>query len=295
MKIKYKDKNFRSESLALIARANKIISEYSAQGFDLTLRQLYYQFVSRDLIANTTKEYKRLGNVVNDARLAGLIDWDSIEDRTRNLKGLNHWSTPSEIIEACVHNFRLDKWEGQDNYIEVWIEKDALIGVIQRICNKNDVNYFSCRGYVSQSEMHGAAQRFRRKCHGKQGVLIHLGDHDPSGKDMPRDIYARLKMFGAGVKVKRIALTMDQIEELLPPPNPAKLTDTRARDYIKKYGDNSWELDALDPSYIENIIDETIQGYVNSEILANIENCEEEAKRKIQHIANNYDEITEGV
>lgn len=296
MKIKYRDKNFRSPALALIARANTIITEYAAQGFDLTLRQLYYQFVARDLIPNTMRDYKRLGTVINDARLAGLVDWDSIEDRTRNLKGLSHWSTPSEIVEACVHSFRLDKWEGQENYVEVWIEKDALIGVIKRICNQHDVNYFSCRGYVSQSEMHSAAQRFCRKCgDDKQGILIHLGDHDPSGKDMTRDIWDRFKMFGAGAKVKRIALTMNQIDELSPPPNPAKLTDTRARDYIEKYGSSSWELDALEPSYIENIIDETIQGYINPEILASVENCEEEDKRKIQYVADNYDAITEDV
>ncbi len=296
MKIKYKDKNFRSQSLTIIAKANTIIAEYAAQGFELTLRQLYYQFVARDLIPNTMRDYKRLGTVINDGRLAGLIDWASIEDRTRNLIGLSHWTTPSEIVEACVHSFRLDKWEGQKNYVEVWIEKDALIGVIKRICNTHDVNYFSCRGYVSQSEMHSAAQRFIRKCGpDKNGILIHLGDHDPSGKDMTRDIRARFRTFGSGAKVKRIALTIDQINELSPPPNPTKLTDTRAQGYIEKFGQNSWELDALEPSYIENIIDETIQGYINPEVLASVEDAEENDKRKIQYLVDNYDMITEDV
>ena len=97
-KIKYKDFNFRPATLAIITKANEIIAEYSAQGFDLTLRQLYYQFVSRDIIPNTQKSYKNLGSVVNDGRLAGLIDWSAIVDRTRELRTLPHWSEPGEFI-----------------------------------------------------------------------------------------------------------------------------------------------------------------------------------------------------
>jgi hypothetical protein len=81
--IKYKDFNFRSASLSVIELANSIIAEYQAQGYDLTLRQLYYQFVARGIIPNSDAEYKKLGSVINDGRLAGLIDWDSITDRTR--------------------------------------------------------------------------------------------------------------------------------------------------------------------------------------------------------------------
>jgi hypothetical protein len=118
-----------------ISKANDIIAEYSAQGFQLTLRQLYYQFVSRDFIPNNLRSYKNLGDVINDARLAGLIDWNSIVDRTRNLQSLAHWRNPAEIIDACASQFRLDRWAPQPRRVEVWIEKDALIGVIEGICN----------------------------------------------------------------------------------------------------------------------------------------------------------------
>src|SRR5579864_7879084 len=100
-KIAYKEFNFRAPTLAIVKKANEIIAEYAAQGFDLTLRQLYYQFVSRDLIPNTQKDYKNLGSIINDARLAGMIDWETIVDRTRELRSLSHWSDPSEIIAAC--------------------------------------------------------------------------------------------------------------------------------------------------------------------------------------------------
>ena len=190
MLIKYIEKRFNPSSLAIIEKANEIIEDYSAQGFDLTLRQIYYQFVARDLISNEQKEYKRLGSIISDGRLAGLISWEAIVDRTRHVRSNSHWSGPREIVEGCAAQFRLDGWEGQPNRVEVWIEKDALIGVIENVCRKLDVPFFSCRGYTSQSEMWGASQRLleHSKVNGQNNIIIHLGDHDPSGIDMTRDL-----------------------------------------------------------------------------------------------------------
>lgn len=123
-KIKYVARNFSAASKDLIDKANIIIAEYEGQGFKLTLRQLYYQYVSRDFIPNTMKSYKNLGSVINDARLAGLIDWNAIEDRTRQVVTVNHWDNPSDIVSACASQFRIDKWEGQKFRPEVWIEKE---------------------------------------------------------------------------------------------------------------------------------------------------------------------------
>lgn len=177
----YIDKSFTRASMAVIDRANEICADYRRQGFDLTLRQLYYQFVARGLIANKDTEYKRLGNIINDARLTGMLDWDYIVDRTRNLRGLSHWATPSSVIDSAAYGYRTDRWASQPHYVEVWIEKDALVGVIAGACNRLDVPYFSCRGYTSQSELWGAAQRLiRRQTSGHDPIVIHLGDHDPS-------------------------------------------------------------------------------------------------------------------
>lgn len=258
-KIEYVSRKFTPSSLKLIELANKIIAEYQGQGFDLTLRQLYYQFVARDIIPNKQKEYKTLGSVINDARLAGLIDWDAIVDRTRNLQKNSHWGGPGEIVRACADQFQIDKWEGQEYRPEVWIEKDALVGVIERVCKRNDVAFFSCRGYTSQSEMHSAAMRLKGyKRGGQEPVIIHLGDHDPSGIDMSRDIEDRMRIFMGGLFLKRIALNMDQVQKYSPPPNPAKLTDSRCRGYMAEHGDESWELDALEPRVMEKLIEKTI-------------------------------------
>lgn len=222
-KIEYVPKNFSADRLQMIEKVNGVVAEYQKQGYSLTLRQVYYQMVARDIIPNNMRSYKNLGNLINDARLAGLIDWLAIEDRTRNLRGNSHWSTPGSVIESAAYSYRLDHWQGQQNYVEVWVEKDALIGIVGQICGKLDVAHFSCRGYVSQSEMWAAARRLRRRQEaGQHVILLHLGDHDPSGKDMSRDIQERLITFETyGVTFKRLALNMDQVELYNPPPNPA--------------------------------------------------------------------------
>src|SRR5512139_1588276 len=158
-KVCYVPKSFSSNSMSIIEKANEIIAEYARLGFDLTLRQLYYQFVSRALIPNKDTEYKRLGSIINDARLAGLIDWDAITDRTRNLRSLSHWDDPGDIIYSAARSYHINRWEDQEYRVEVWIEKDALVGVIEGVCTDLDIPYFSCRGYTSQSEMWAAAQR----------------------------------------------------------------------------------------------------------------------------------------
>jgi hypothetical protein len=267
-KITYTRKKFRADTLASIDTANAIIAEYAAQGFSLTLRQLYYQHVARGLIPNNDKEYKKLGDIISDGRLAGLIDWEAIVDRTRALKSLAHWDNPAEIVDVVSRQFAVDKWEGQKYRPEVWIEKDALVGVIEGVCDNNDVAYFSCRGYTSQSEMWVAAQRLRsyvRK--GQTPVILHFGDHDPSGRDMSRDIIDRMSLFGVRfnwsnpedlLTFNRLALNIDQIEEYQPPPNPTKLTDSRATGYIAEFGNESWELDALEPSVLAGLIQDAI-------------------------------------
>src|SRR5690349_2102910 len=163
MKIAYIEKNFHYKSKVLINTANKIIDEYLKQGFQLTLRQLYYQFVARGIIPNSQKEYTNLGNVISDGRLAGYIDWESIVDLTREMSRNAHWNSPRDIVAACTNQYEIDKWETQPYYVEVWVEKDALSGVIDPTCRSLDVPFFSCRGYTSISAIWEAGRRLREK------------------------------------------------------------------------------------------------------------------------------------
>lgn len=288
---------FRPDTLIVIERANTIIADYQAQGYQLTLRQLYYQFVSRDLLENTEKNYKKLGGIISDARLAGLIDWDAIEDRTRNLRGLSHWEDPAHIIESAHASFRIDKWENQPNRVEVWVEKDALIGVLERVCDEYDVSYFACRGYVSQSEMYAAAQRLAGYIDGGQDVhILHLGDHDPSGIDMTRDIIDRLEMFlrdTGSANINRLALNWEQVQLYQPPPNPAKATDARFDGYQQKFGDESWELDALEPSVISRLIEAQIVGLRDEQLWEEKREEERHHKLLLEQVSDRWEDVAQ--
>jgi len=297
MLTQYITKEFRGASLAVIESCNAIISDYQAEGYTLTLRQLYYRLVAAALIPNTQQSYDRVGCIINDARLAGVIDWDAIEDRTRNLSSVSHWDNPAEIIDGAAHSYRLDKWEGQAYRPEVWVEKEALAGIVERTAQRNDVGFLSCRGYMSQSEMHGAALRFIEYLKvGQAPLVIHLGDHDPSGMDMTRDIAARLEMFishhlGRTIEVRRIALNMNQIEEYSPPPNPAKITDSRAAAYIARFGNSSWELDALEPKVLDSLIENTILQYRDAGLWREAETREAQERSTLATASSRWDAI----
>lgn len=330
MRIKYEDWSPKPDALRVIAQATDIAASYQAQGYDLTLRQLYYQFVARDLIPNQQKEYKRLGDIINKARLAGLFDWSFIVDRTRNIAGIGHYASARSRIRAIARYFPVDHWQDQPFYVEVWVEKEALAGVVGQAAEAWDAPYFSCRGYVSQSELWGAAQRLGRKVEeGKRVLVLHLGDHDPSGIDMTRDIQSRLNTFTTqdflnrhadrwtedtvsrhdirremrmtaglaatdwrdAIEVERIALNMDQVEEYQPPPNPAKVTDSRFEAYQEVHGDESWELDALEPSMLDELIQSRIQEVIDFEKWQAREEEQERERARLQYAADRWDAI----
>jgi len=296
-KILYVKKNFSVTSLAIIEQANHVIDDYTAQGYKLTLRQLYYRFIAQDLFPdswldpalktkNTMKNYKHLGDIINDGRLAGLIDWEAIEDRTRSVKSLAHWNSPADILTACASQYRIDKWATQKYHPRIWIEKDALVGVIEDICNQLDVSYFSCRGYTSQSEMWSAAQKIEQELNeGFTPIIFHFGDHDPSGKDMTRDITDRIQMFMGGIEVRRLALNIDQIHQYNPPPSPAKVTDSRSAAYIAEFGEDSWELDALEPQVIVGLIESAVLSVRDEKAWHKALKAETTQRNKIKKVA----------
>lgn len=257
----------------LIDQANQILSEAQADGWSsMTLRQLYYQFVSRGYIPNTVKDYKRLGRVVTDARYGGYISWSSIEDAGRNSYHFPTTPTAQEVLEGIERSLNINPWKNQDTYIEVWVEKQALEATIARPASRLYTPYMACKGYLSASEAWRASLRFSQALQdGKNCVLLHLGDHDPSGIDMTRDNRDRLveflpKDYFKNFEVKRIALNLDQVKEYAPPPNPAKEDDSRYPKYRAEFGDESWELDALRQNTIGDIISENIRDYIDQDL-----------------------------
>lgn len=298
-RIAYVPKRFSKAHLEVIAHASAIAQDYATQGYDLTLRQVYYRFVAGGLIPNRQAEYKRLGSILNDARLAGLLDWDYITDRTRNLRSAPRWDDPEAMVTAAAGQYAIDLWADQDYRVEVWVEKDALVGIVGAAAGGLQVPYFSCRGYTSQSEVWGAAVRLMGHAKaGQEPIIVHLGDHDPSGLDMSRDIRERLALFMEhhgyqAPTVTRVALNWDQVEAYEPPPNPVKLTDSRSPAYQEAWGDESWELDALEPSVLRDLIVQEVDRYRDQERYDALEARQEEERQDLQRVARHWSVVME--
>jgi hypothetical protein len=333
-KICYKSKKMGPSKLLIVRAANLIISEYMAKGYDLTLRQVYYQFVARDLFpddwrdpktgsTNNLKSYSKLKTIIGEARMAGLVDWDAIVDRTRFVRSISTWDSPSEIISICARTFKLDKWKEQHYRPEVWIEKDALVGVVEPVCQREEIPFLACRGYTSLSELWSSARRLFQYLKGGQvPVILHLGDLDPSGMDMTRDIKERMEDFieinwlaqmmntrnatrgqiwesirektgVKGVQVRRIALNMNQVEEYNPPPNPAKATDARFKKFSEEYGDESWELDALDPTVVGDLISSALAEYREEDKWEESVTVQEKMRNQLQVVSNRWEDVME--
>lgn len=283
MKEAFIEKRFRTDSQTLIEHCGQIAAEYGADGYDLTVRQLYYQMVAQDLFPdswvdeafnlkngldrhtkNTMKNYKKFAKLVSDARLAGLLDWRTIVDRARSTRANTHWRDHDQILRAAVNSWAIDKWFNQTYYVEVMCEKDAVAGILAPECAALDIPFTACRGYCSQSLMYQRGKVFEAKWADGERLpaVIYFGDHDPSGLDMDRDVKERLDMFsGLDVDFFRAALTMEQVDELNPPPNPAKATDSRFSSYRRQYGRESWELDALNPRQLVGILESAVERY----------------------------------
>lgn len=333
-KICYIPKRLGPDKLVIVRQANAIIEEYQRRGYQLSLRQLYYQFIARDLFpkswadpqtgsTNNMKSYKKLQDIISDARLAGLVDWEAIVDLTRQVKSVSTWASPPDIIDSCVHSFKTDKWEDQDYAPEVWVEKDAMVGVVLPVCREMEIPFLSCRGYTSASEVWGSARRlFEKLKAGKRPIVFHLGDHDPSGIDMTRDIQDRFNSFtdmdwmrevmkdsrarvrdiradmkkrtGAeGIEVRRLALNMPQVKQYDPPPNPAKTTDARYKGYEEAHGDQSWELDALDPAVIGDLIRAAVES-VTDRVKWKVAVKEQEHQRsQLRDVREGWDKVSE--
>jgi hypothetical protein len=288
MKQAFREKNFGVSARDRIEKCNEIIERFQGEGLRLTLRQLFYQLVTRNIITNEEKSYKNLGSLLSDARLAGLVDWEAIEDRVRQPVVPTEFASLGELVDAAISSYRLPRWEGQRNYVELWVEKDALAGVLQPIARKFHVTLMVNRGYSSSSAMFESAERYKEIYHrdaSRNLVLLYLGDHDPSGEDMVRDVQDRLELFGAPVEVRKIALTMDQVRKYKPPPNPAKLSDSRAEAYIAKHGAHSWEVDALDPTELRKIIVGHLSKLLDKALMDAIIAREEVDKQKLLRVA----------
>lgn len=265
MKIAYRDDpHLSKKNIELLQIINEIIDDYAADNFKLTLRELYYELVGKVIIPNVQAEYSKLSRLLTKGRMAGLVNWDAIEDRLRK-PDLLYWVIDiPDALQDTIDQYRLNRQRGQKNYLEIWTEKDALSGILQRLAHHYHIRLVVNRGYSSCTAMHEAFKRLGRAEENEQKLIIlYVGDHDPSGLDMLRDIPSRLEEFGVSCKLIPVALTQKQIQQYSLPKNPAKVTDPRAQWYIENFGDKSWEVDALGPRRLTQIVEKAIKKHVN--------------------------------
>lgn len=263
-KIPYHITSSNKSNRDLLDKIIKITADYDEMGYRVTVRQVYYQLVSRNILPNTISSYRKTSKLLTVGRMNGEIDWNVIVDKLRKPVMPNEFETMPGFLGAAINSYRKPRWEGQKKYVEVLVEKESLAGILEPVARKYHVSLLADKGYLSYSAMHEAAERIKvhsipdKSCH-----VLYLGDHDPSGVDMTRDIEDRLRNFLAYADVERIALTADQIEKYELPPNPAKMKDPRSGRYVSKYGRKSWELDALKPGVLADILESNIKKHMN--------------------------------
>lgn len=261
-------KRLTSKRKKLIKNIDNIINSYTEAGMQITVRQVYYQCVSKNLIPNNANQYNKIVDLVADGRLHGLIDWDAIEDRTRYKRANAHWDSPEEIIESAIESYKIDTRKTQPVYLECWIEKDSLVSILEATCRSLDVPCFSCRGNPSITAIHEASSRFaEQEQQDKKCIILYAGDHDPSGLNIPQVIQERFNDFCVDVELRRIGITLEQIRELNLPPFPAKTTDGNYKKYVMTTGlKDSWELDALPPEKLSALFRDNIMALTDLEL-----------------------------
>lgn len=283
--------------------AQQVISQY--RGMRLTVRQIFYRFVSMGVFPNTQSSYNMLDKALTIARKRGLIPFEAIEDRVREFIGGEYpfsGLTPEDVFDEAVsdyesaeetfqdswRNFNLPYWYGQPKHVEVWLEKDALSGVFQQVTGNYNVYLAPCRGYPSLSFLYEAVKRLRHIDRGeKEIVILYFGDFDMRGVDIQRHLTESLDFFDLGhVNAKRMALTKQQVTEYNLPSQPSKKTDSMVRGWIERHGDVAWELDALEPNVLVQIIREAIEENIDKPTLElrdqNIRSNREQVRQKIE-------------
>jgi hypothetical protein len=262
-----------SKTVRLIQTAREILAEHHP----MTVRQVYYQLVSRQVIENNLGRYNAVCNALRDARREGLIPWEWIEDRLRVPRHVAMWNGLPDFADTCLRSYRRNVWKTQTVRIEAWVEKDALSGIFEDTLKPYGVTLNVGRGYDGWTSIHNAARRLRGNA-----VILYFGDFDPSGEDMVHSLRERLADQGAEPRIIKCALTPEDIERYDLPPALTKKSDTRAAKFIAEHGDvSSVELDALPLEVLRARIVEEVEARMDLDALEDVRLDEEQDREKL--------------
>ena len=264
----------RPKTIEIIETAQAILSEYNP----MTVRQIYYQLVSKQVIDNNRGQYQAVSRALVDARKEGEIPWGWIEDRLRRPRAVGMWEDLSAFADSAIASYRRDVWSSQDGYVECWLEKDAFSGIFEDILRTYGVTLNVGRGYDGWDSIHNAAQRYMRK----EVTVLYFGDFDPSGEDMVRSLEERLNFFWCFPKVIKCALVLDDIKQYNLPPDFTKASDTRSAAFVEKFGDLAVELDALPADVLQARLIDEVEARMDLQSLADVKEQEDTDKKRLE-------------
>jgi hypothetical protein len=224
----------------------------------MTIRQLFYRLVSVGALANSRADYQRLSVIMSTARRDGRCDFDWIVDRSRPEYSPQVWKDPAGYGRTIQRSYRKDYWATQPKHVELWSEKDSVIGSIEALTDELGITVRVGRGFLSTTRIHEIAQRFYRLK--KPITVFYVGDHDPSGREIETNARERIKQYGVDFSMRRLAIHAEDIEEWNLPPLRIKDSDTRAKQFREDHGEDCVELDALPVGELRRRIREAVEG-----------------------------------
>lgn len=237
-----------------------------------TVRQVFYQATVRGIVDKTEAGYAIVQRELVYLRIHGQMPWSWLADNTRWMRKPTTWRDPAEALEATAALYRKALWADADVQIEIWLEKDALSGVIHDVCSRYDVPLMVTRGYASLSFLYAAAEKIVDV--DRPAFIYHLGDFDPSGVDAGRKIHETLRDLApeAEIHFQRLAVTPQQIDTWKLPSRPTKQTDTRANRFGSAI---SVELDAIAPDLLRRLVQRAIERHLPQDQYAVLKAAEE--------------------
>ena len=270
------------------------IYDVLAEQHPATLRGVFYQLVSRGVVAKTEGEYKRtVGRLLTRMRLDGEIPMEWVADNTRWVRKTASYGGLADMLRQTKQLYRRSLWSAQDSYVEVWLEKEALAGVLFDVTDEWDVPLMVTRGYPSLTYVASAAEAIRAV--GKPAHLYYFGDRDPSGVDIPRSVESRLRELapGADITFSVVAVTEAQVEELHLPTRPTKATDSRS----KHFAGESVEVDAIPAPILRRMVANVIAAHVDQDAFCRLRLVEDAELGTLDHwiaVAEAEDEMVSG-
>lgn len=269
-----------AKTINIIETALQVLAENNP----MTVRQVYYQLVSRHVIENNRSQYQAVSNALVSARKEGVIPWTWIEDRLRQPRPVSMWDDLTDFSDLAARAYRRDVWATQPAYIEVWLEKDALSGIFEDVINPYGITLNVGRGFDGWDSIHNAAERYGG---GENITVLYFGDFDPSGEDMVRSLAERLAFFDCKPQLKKCALVYEDIERYNLPPDFTKATDTRQAAFVEKWGDVAVELDALPIDILRSRLEDEIKRLMDLKALTAVKRLEAEERQALRRALQN--------